>query len=374
MKRLKKYGLKSILLGLLVLAMASGGFGQWYDGLPGLNLNQTWTGDQDFEGTVTIDSVDVAEMTIDTLIIDWFGAPATTGTVNLGSDEKRFSSVWGVFAEFLSWGDAGGDTLFYADTTNNTMVFVGDTLRGLTVLSTQQIAVSDSAKLGIDSELMWDDDNDSYKFAVADDSLHEYIGASLALIMSNAGYYFREPIQMLNNQYMQFRNNANDDWINMFKGNTSDEMEMGSVLNIDRIETPEATADQLYVILDMPANLAAGDSLSALFRQDGSNLFEITSRTNGDSVWYRFNDPDETIFVEFFSDNTNKTATFDGATISTGNITITTDLDLATNTANILIEEEGAIAGAANQFWVNGDTLLYNDGAAVHYWVKTGDR
>ena len=41
----------------------------------------------------------------------------------------------------------------------------------------------------------------------------------------------------------------------------------------------------------------------------------------------------------------------------------------------IFLEEQGGTyASSENEFYVNGDTLFYNDGTALHFWLKDGDK
>ena len=131
------------------------------------------------------------------------------------------------------------------------------------------------------------------------------------------------------------------------KGNLSS-VNLGSPLNISQFNFPEATTDQIYVLLNYPMNLAATDSGSIIIQLDGVNAVEYTARGDGsngiDSVWYRLNDPDGTAFAEFFSDGTNKVTTIGGNIVMSGNVAgATYGSDASISDAELLTWDNGAV-------------------------------
>ena len=89
------------------------------------------------------------------------------------------------------------------------------------------------------------------------------------------------PLQLLNNSWISAQNSLGTGTINMFKVNSSNQIEVGAPLNIGSFEfSPDSG---LVTFVDMPVTSApaAGTSESYVFKVDGDNIMTIYSESNG---------------------------------------------------------------------------------------------
>ncbi len=132
-------------------------------------------------------------------------------------------------------------------------------------------------------------------------------------------------------------------------------------LKMDKLVFPEATADQVYALLNCPANLAAGDSVSIIFQIDANTFLEITGRGDGsngiDSLWMRFNDTGGNTILELYSDGSVTEITLPDSVHGTSYIMGNLD-----NTENPWAYNEG---GTGLSTYLQGDLLWASDYNAI---------
>ena len=87
-------------------------------------------------------------------------------------------------------------------------------------------------------------------------------------------------LTLANNNWISYTNNAGDGYVNAFKVNSSDEIEVGATLVSGSLEFTEDSG--LVTAIDMPvsATPTAGDEMSYVFKVDGTNIFKIYSEAD----------------------------------------------------------------------------------------------
>lgn len=120
-----------------------------------------------------------------------------------------------------------------------------------------------------------DTDKDSYFYASADDVLDLYVNSVKMITFTEGLTYLK------NNSWLSFLDYAGTGYLNTFKGNVDDEVDVGVQLNIDTIELEE---DAGFVrVMDMPVSSASADGtkMALGFGIDGNNVFEIGAYADG---------------------------------------------------------------------------------------------
>lgn len=88
------------------------------------------------------------------------------------------------------------------------------------------------------------------------------------------------PLRILNDIWMQARNYAGSTWVNLFKLNEDDEINVGGTLITGSTEATEDSG--AITIMDMPVSdePAAGIEMSYTFKIDGDNILKIYSEAD----------------------------------------------------------------------------------------------
>ncbi|MCK4918282.1 MAG: tail fiber domain-containing protein, partial [Candidatus Pacebacteria bacterium] len=208
----------------------------------------------------------------------------TSATANYGwsSGALRSSSGQGDFVWKFHSASAVGSELMRITSTGNVGIGTTDPVSVLHIKDTTWTnlsieATSDDPSLQLTSDGSGTSNDWTMRMDVSDsDKLQWRYDGTKKLTITSPGQLI-----MTNDNWLSADNNAGTDYVNMFKVNTSDEIDVGATLNVGAMEFSEDSG--FVTAMDMPVSSTptAGDIEAYAFKVDGDNILTVYAEADG---------------------------------------------------------------------------------------------
>jgi FG-GAP repeat len=125
------------------------------------------------------------------------------------------------------------------------------------------------------------DDLNTGLYSVGADQLGLAVGGIQLMQLNSDEIFLNATTTIANNAWFRADNNVGDDYVNMFKVNTSDEIEVGAVLNVGPIELEADSGAVTLINLPVSSTPSAGDEESYSFGIDSNVILKVYAEADG---------------------------------------------------------------------------------------------